>query len=115
VVTKGFGRYNEYPCKELSKNIGFMAGCIVEEKDSLLLQNISTDFSISRLPKTSYIVTDFPLKGKLSVLFGMKKVYPKLEKFSLKNRYNLILPSTEIYDRENKRIHYRFGFDKTSE
>lgn len=107
VVTKGFGIYFEDPKKAGKKPISFNAGCIVEDKDSLELQEISDKFTIEKTPYEKYIVSDFPLKGRMSILIGMYKVYPKLNNFCVENGYRSDLPVMEIYDRVKKKIHYR--------
>lgn len=107
VVTKGFGIYYSDP-KEVGENdLQFDAGCIVEDKDSLQLSKISDDYLITLSKDGQYIVSDFPLKGKMSIMFGMYKVYPKLNKYCESNGYDPEQPVMEIYDRELKRIHYR--------
>lgn len=107
VITKGFGQYFDNPFESKDEKISFVAGCIVEDKDSLLLAAVSDGFVIDYTHTVEYVVTDFPLKGRMSIMFGMKKVYPKLKRFCVENGLNPNLPVTEIYDRETKRIHYR--------
>lgn len=107
VVTKGFGIYFDDPQKAGETKVKFEAGCIVEDKDSLQLLNISKKFQIEKTPFQEYIVSDFPLKGRMSIMIGMYKVYPKLNNFCKKNGYETDVPVMEIYDRVEKRIHYR--------
>ncbi len=107
VITKGFGIYYDDPKEMGENNINFDAGCIVDDKDSIQLSNISELFTIKHCEKTDYIVTDFPLKGKMSIMFGMFKVYPKLNSFCEENGYDSKQAVMEIYDRKEKRIHYR--------
>ena len=107
VVTKGFGYYYSNPFITGESDLEFEAGCVVEHKDSLQLKKISSKFKISKAEETEYIVTDFPLKGKMSIMFGMYKVYPKMDKYCKKNGYKVEEPVLEIYDRVEKKIHYR--------
>lgn len=107
VITKGFGYYYDDPKKAGETDISFDAGCIVEDKDSLQLEKISDKFTIEKTPYDKYIVSDFPLKGRMSIMIGMFKVYPKLNEYCVKNGYQSDLPVFEIYDRVEKKIHYR--------
>ena len=107
VVTKGFGYYYQNPFKAKNTPIEFDAGCIVNDEDSLQLSRISGEFIIQRTPKSSYIVSDFPLKGRTSILFGSYKVYPKIDQFCIENGYAVDVPVMEIYNRKEKKIHYR--------
>lgn len=107
VITKGFGEHLYNINNEEKKITTIKAGCIVEEKDSATLGKISTSFQIDKLPTGTYIVTDFPLKGRMSIMFGMYRVYSKLNDFCIENGYSTDEPVIEIYDREAKKIHYR--------
>lgn len=107
VITKGFGIYKDNPKQAGENNIHFEAGCIVEDKDTTALFALEEKFEIKKTPYSEYIVSDFPLKGKMSIMIGMYRVYPKLDKFCIKNGYDTQQPVMEIYDRELKKIHYR--------
>ncbi len=104
---KGFGIYYDNP-KEVEKSkLRSEIGCIIEDKDSSKLTQIPEGLSIKTFPERSYIVAEFPSKGKLSILFGIMKVYPAIEKFVEKNGYKKEGAVMEIYDVPNKRIVYR--------
>lgn len=104
---KGFGIYYDNP-KEIEKSkLHSEIGCIIEEKDSANLNQIKEDVKIKTFPEKSYVVTEFPSKGKLSIMFGIMKVYPAIEKFIVKNGYKKEGAVMEIYDVPNKKIVYR--------
>lgn len=104
---KGFGIYYDNP-KEVEKSeLRSEIGCIIEEKDSSKLTQIQNDFEVKTLPKKTYIIAEFPSKGKLSILFGLMKVYPAIEKFVKENHYKQEGFVMEIYDVPNKKIVYR--------
>lgn len=107
VITKGYRISNYNPQNENEKITALVAGCVVENKDTALLNKISEQFTIGKTLKENYIVSDFPLKGKMSIMFGMYRVYPKLNKYCETNGYSINEPVTEIYDRETMKIHYR--------
>jgi len=104
---KGFGIYYDNP-KEVEKSkLRSEIGCIVEKKDTSKLSQIKGEFKIKTHPEKSYLVTEFPFKGKLSVILGIMKVYPAMEKFAKENGYEMDGAVMEIYDVPNKKILYR--------
>lgn len=107
VVTKGFAIHQPQPDDPEQKIKTLVAGCIVEAEDSTKLSLVSPKFTIGLLPEATYIVSDFPLKGKMSIMFGLYRVYPGFEKFCIENDYAGNTLVTEIYDRKAMRIHYR--------
>lgn len=105
-TTKGFGIYYDNP-KEVEKSkLRSEIGCIVENLDSVMIDKLSGKFQIKTYPYKSYITAEFPFKGKLSVMFGIMKVYPALEKYLKEHGYS-DGPIMEIYDVPNKKIIYR--------
>ena len=107
VITKGYGLFYFKPNNQSEKLVTRQAGCVVEDKDTSQLASISKEYLIEKLPEGEFIVTDFPLKGKMSIMFGMYRVYPKLNDYCEKNGYSTKEPIIEIYDRKAKKIHYR--------
>ncbi len=75
---KGFGIYYDNPKKVEKSKLRSEAGCILEEKDIEKYSSLSEKYSIKIFPKKKYITTEFPFKGKLSVIFSIMKVYPAL-------------------------------------
>lgn len=106
VVNKGFGKYFDEPNFTSKQTIGFDAGCIVEPADSAKLSSIDKSFSISTIEKRQYLISEFPLKGRMSILIGARKVYPRLDKYCEINGYRTDLPVYEIYNRKTQRITY---------
>ena len=105
-TTKGIGIYYDNPKKVAKDKLRSEIGCIVENVDSATLTRLAEKYQVNTLPKSDFVVTEFPFKGKLSVLVGIMKVYPALEKFSKEHGY-VESPITEIYDVPNKKIIYR--------
>jgi hypothetical protein len=105
-TTKGFGIYYDNPKVVEKSKLRSEIGCIVENVDSTTVTKLNAKFQIKTCPQTDYIIAEFPFKGKLSVLFGLMKVYPALEKYLKENGYadGAIM---EIYDVPNKTITYR--------
>ena len=106
-TTKGFGIYYDNPQKVEKSKLRSEAGCIIEEKDLEKLQDLPESFKTRQLPVKKYIVTEFPYKGKMSVMFSVMKVYPVLNKFAKENNFSEDGSVMEIYDIPDKRILYR--------
>ena len=104
---KGFGIYYDNPRETEKSQLRSDVGCIIEEKDHSKVSQLGEHFNIKTHPKKSYIVAEFPYKGKISVFFGLMKVYPALNKFVEKNGYNKDGAVMEISDVPNKNIVYR--------
>jgi hypothetical protein len=105
-TTKGFGIYYDNP-KEVEKSkLRSEVGCIVEGLDSAAIANLAQKYNVKILPKSNCVVTEFPYKGMMSVMVGIMKVYPALEKYCKQNGLanSHIM---EIYDIQNKLIVYR--------
>ena len=103
---KGYGKYLDNSKKVEKSKLRSEAGCIIEPQD---VNNIKVEngFKSKVLPVQKYIISDFPYKGKLAVLFSIMKVYPALGKFAEMNGFDEDGPITEIYDIPNKKIIYR--------
>ena len=105
-TTKGIGIYYDNPQKVAKDKLRSEIGCIVENVDSATLTRLAEKYQTKTLPQCEFVVAEFPFKGKLSVLFGIMKVYPALDKFNKEHGY-IESPITEIYDVPNKKIMYR--------
>ena len=68
---------------------------------------MEADYKIKTLAQGEYIVARFPFKGKMSVMIGIMKVYPAIDKYVKENGYSEKGPIAEIYDMPNKMIVYR--------
>jgi hypothetical protein len=104
---KGFGIYYDNPKKVETSKLRSEIGCILEEKDSVKINDLKSKYNIKTFPKGSYIVTEFPSKGKISVIIGIFKVYPALTDYLKKQGYSEKGAVMEIYDTPNKKIVYR--------
>lgn len=104
---KGFGIYYDNPKKVEESKLRSEAGCIIEEKDTAKISILEKKYSIRVFPVKKYIVTEFPYKGKLTVIFGIFKVYPALAEYARRNGFYEDAPVMEIYDIPNGKIMYR--------
>lgn len=107
-TTRGFGIFYDNPKKVPANKLRSQAGAVIDmEIDSLQRVHLSEKYNLKILPRTKYIVTEFPYKGSVSVIVGLYRVYPALERFSKNNNITGDGPVTEIYDATNKKITYR--------
>lgn len=104
---KGFGIYYNIPGTVPVEEMRSDVGSILEDSDLDRVKDIEGKFLVKKYPRKEYIVTEFPIKGKLSFLIGVFKVYPVLNKYSSENNFNVNSPVMEIWDIPNKKIIYR--------
>lgn len=105
-TTKGFGLYLDNPKEVETSELRSEIGCIIDNPDSTLIAKLSEKYKVKVFPKGNYAFTEFPMKGKLSFLIGIMKVYPALEKFCEEHDIHggAVM---EIYDVPNQKIIYR--------
>lgn len=104
---KGYGLYLDNPQKVEKEKLRSEAGSIIEEKDLEKLKALNHRFQTKVLQNKKYITTEFPYKGKLSVMLSIMKVYPALSKYAKEKGYNEDGAVMEIYDIPNDKILYR--------
>ncbi|MBF0406581.1 MAG: GyrI-like domain-containing protein [Candidatus Riflebacteria bacterium] len=114
ITTKGFGLYYDNPQDVTTDNLRSIVGCIVEGKSIEDLKDIKNKYGIKEYPASKSVVAEFPFKGKISIILGIFKVYPKLSAYLNENKH----PSTpimELYDQPNEKIEYISSFDLSKE
>ncbi|MCG8410622.1 MAG: hypothetical protein MI739_04975 [Bacteroidales bacterium] len=104
---KGYGKYFDNPKKVEKSKLRSEAGSIIEENDISKLSELPQIYLVRELAEKKVITTEFPYKGKMSVVFSVMKVYSALNNFAEKNGYSDEGAVTEIYDIPNKKILYR--------
>lgn len=109
---KGFGIYYDDPQKVEKSKLHSEVGCILEKVDSVKLMDLKQKYKIKTYPTGTYITTEFPSKGKISMIIGIMKVYPALKKYIREHGYSEKGAVMEIYDIPNKKIWYRKGIVK---
>lgn len=103
---KGFSIYYDDPKIVEKANLRSIAGCILEPNDYQQINTLKdNEFKIMELERRSSIVVEMPFKNSFSVLLGIIKVYPTIDKYVAKHRLkkNDIM---EIYDVPGKKIIY---------
>lgn len=104
---KGFGTFFDNPQKVDKSKLRSDVGCILEPSDDARTGELQAKYKVKTFSRGSYVVAEFPLKGKMSFIFGVFKVYPAIIKFCKMQGYSEDTPVTEIYDVPNKKIIYR--------
>lgn len=103
-----FGYYYDTPRKVAPANLRWIAGFIVDnEKQAAAAKKY---FRVERFSKTPALVAEFPLRGRLSIIAGMIKVYPAINHHAQKREFTMG-PVMEIYDSKAKKIIYIMSLD----
>ena len=105
-TTKGIGVFYDNPQQVDKDKLRSEVGCVLDNTDSALIARLSGKYQIKTLPEGNFLISEFPMKGKMSFIIGVMKVYPALNKYSQEHGYK-DSPITEIYDVPNKKIIYR--------
>lgn len=104
---RGFGIYYDNPKEVEINKLRAEAGCILEANHLKHLPKLEGKYNIKTLPKSKCITTEFPFRGKLSVLLGILRVYPAIQQYAQSNEIEELGEVVEIYDIPNKKIIYR--------
>ena len=104
-TTKGFGLYYDNPQEVDKAQLRSIVGCVAEGTSVEKLNKLSNKYSIQEYPSSKSVVAEFPYKGKLSIIIGVFKVYPKLAFYIKEHKYHQT-PVMELYDNPNKKIEY---------
>ena len=104
---RGFGIYYDNPRKVEKSRLRSEVGNILEDPDPAILEKLEGRYNIKTLPEKEYIVTEFPYRGKLSIMMGIMKVYPAMNRFVRENGFDEDGWVMEIYDMPGKKIVYR--------
>lgn len=102
---KGFGLYYDNPQEVDKAKLRSIAGCIVEGVPVQKLKKLSAKYGVQEYPSSKSVVAEFPYKGKVSIVIGVFKVYPKLATYIKEHKYSQT-PVMEIYDQSNEKIIY---------
>lgn len=106
-TSKGFGVFYDDPQKVHKSKLRSDVGCIIEGMDSLKVERLKKKYQVKVLPHKEYAVVEFPFEGHLSILMGLNRVHPAIDKYFEEKGYSPDSPVTEIYDMKNEKIIYR--------
>lgn len=103
---KGFGIYYDNPKIVPTSELRSIAGCILEKSDYDKIDYLKEKgYKIKEIPVQNSIVAEFPYKNSFSIIAGIMKVYPKIEKYIDDNNIES-KEMMEIYDIPSKKIIY---------
>jgi len=104
-TTKGFGIYYDNPKVVDKEKLRSIGGVILEEEYADRIPDLEKNFKLKRLGEGQVITTSIPFKNPLSVMVGIFKVYPAIERYVEEKGYDMG-EMMEIYDVPNKKIIY---------
>lgn len=104
---KGIGIYYDNPEYVEKDKLRSDIGCIIEKEDIGKLGELDTIYKVKICPISDYLTVQIPFQGFISVMIGIFRVYPAMEKYLQKNGYSDKGAIMEIYDTPYKTITYR--------
>jgi hypothetical protein len=104
---RGFGIYYDNPQQVEKSKLRSDVGNILEEPTPELLEKLESKYNIKTLDRQQFVVTEFPYKNQMSIVMGIMKVYPALNRYCKENQINENGFVMEIYDVPGKKIVYR--------
>ncbi len=113
-TTKGFGLYYDNPQDVDKDKLRSIVGCIVENKSLIDLKILGNKYGVKNFPSSESVVAEFPYKGKISIILGIFKVYPKLSTY-INDHKHAQTPIMELYDQPNEKIEYISAVDLPKE
>lgn len=106
-TTKGFGIFYDNPQQVDKSKLRSEVGCIVEGLDSTQIADLATKYKVRIYPEGNYVTTELSFKGHMSIMIGLVKVYPQIDKYIKEHGISDKGAIMEIYDIPNKKIIYR--------
>lgn len=104
-TTKGFGIYFDDPAVTPKDKLRSEVGCILEGEDIKKAAFVSSKFKVKTLEKKQGLVVEHPFNSPLSIMIGIYKAYPLINKF-VKDKSLPYGVCMEIYDVPAKKILY---------
>ncbi|MFN2396254.1 MAG: GyrI-like domain-containing protein [Bacteroidales bacterium] len=104
---RGFGIYYDNPQKVEKEKLRSDVGNILENPTPEVLAQLSPNYNIRTLKKQQYLVAEFPYRNQMSIIIGIMRVYPALNRCIRENNFSEEGFVMEIYDVPGKKIIYR--------
>jgi hypothetical protein len=111
MTLKGFGIYLTSPKEVAWDKQRSEIGCVLEPQDLGKARKLAKKFKIKVWPKSSCLVTEFPIKSDLSYMIGPMKAYPELNKAMAAKKAKLGY-CMELYDMPAKKTLFIFQLAK---
>ncbi|HSH66924.1 MAG TPA: GyrI-like domain-containing protein [Bacteroidia bacterium] len=109
--SKQIGVYYDSPALDSNRCHSLIGVIIEREEIKRIKEKDIRDFRIDSIPKRDALVLEFPMKSKLSYMFGPAVVYPAFSKYMKEKAYKGLL-SFEIYDYDKGEITYVMQYNK---
>jgi hypothetical protein len=110
-AARAFGLYYDNPREAPGERLRSLGGCILDAPDEYRADSLRRKgYKVAVLPQSRAVYAEFPLKGQLSVLFGVFKTYPKMTNY-LHEKKIPSRPFMEIYNPALKKIEYMMEYD----
>ena len=104
-TTSDMGLYYDNPRRIPVERLRFLAGSILPEGTTIKQASLKEGYRVATITGATLPTVRFPYKGKLSVVLGTLKVYPKLTAW-FKINPGQEGPILEIYDNTKNEIRY---------
>ncbi len=104
-TTRGFGIYFDDPKKVDEKKLRSVAGCVLNREDNGKIPEIKKTMKVMKMPESDSIYAEFSYKGMMSVILGINKVYPEINRYKKEKKYDAS-PSMELFDVPAEKIIY---------
>ncbi len=101
----GFGLYYDNPRKVAKNQLRSLGGCIIPADRAQEFAGKTLPFRIAQLPGGRAVVARFPFRGRMSIMVGAMRVYPKLGRHITEAGLP-DGPMMEIYDMKAGEIRY---------
>ncbi|MFW5687527.1 MAG: GyrI-like domain-containing protein [Bacteroidota bacterium] len=104
---RGFGIYYDNPQVVEKDKLRADVGNILEDPAPEILERLAGKYNIKTLERQKFLVAEFPYKNQFSIVMGIMRVYPALNRYVRDNQLNEEGYVMEIYDVPGKKIVYR--------
>lgn len=105
------GIYYDDPETTPQEELRSVLGSIISAENAAVLSDLDEDLTVIQIPAYRAMVSTFPYKSKISILLGVMKFYPALNKHLEESGLHPEAPIVEVYDSGKKEIRYVVPLD----
>lgn len=102
--TDGIGIYYDDPKKTSKEELRSDVGSIISDEDFGKIEINKDTINFATMEEKIYLTAEFPIKNKLSYMFGPMKIHPAFTKFLEEQGKAVSSKGIEYYDMVNKKI-----------
>lgn len=107
--SRGMGIYYSDPKTTKTEDLKSEVGCLLERSDESKAGMIMKKMRVRIMFPKEYYTAEFPRKNNMSIILGIIKVYPEMNRYMKAKGYKMT-PAIEIYEKD--RIVYAFEIKK---